>query len=354
MSALAGPASAVRASETEGRAELRAVDAAVPTTHVRCGSDIRGPLREAGFEGSFLEFSDPVCQGPVPREGNLVDVRARFVSERYGVPLADARERLRRELAELRETLRAPRVVLWCEHDSYDQLVLARILAFYREHGVPERLELICVDGFPGVSTFLGLGQLSSEQLSTLWPLRRRVAPELLDLGAQVWKALRDPSPLGLHEIAEGATAARDEPSALPQMGPALRRHLQELPWIMDGLGLTERLTLEILADAPCGEAALFRRLIHEAEPLPFLGDTMYAAVLDDLAAATCPAIRLAPSSAGEGREVALTDVGRRILQGVLDWRACSPPERWIGGVRISEGAPAWSWDPSAGRPELV
>jgi Domain of unknown function (DUF1835) len=343
-----------RGAAAKDLARSRAMDADLPTTHVRCGSDIRERLLEAGFEGSFVEFSDPVCQGPVPRTDDFVDVRARFVSERYGVLLADARERLRRELSSLEETMGAPRVVLWFEHDAYDQLILARILAFYREHGAPERLELICVEAFPGVSPFVGLGQLSAEQLGALWPARRAVTPDLLDLGAEIWDALRDASPVGLYQISERTSSTGGAPSALRPAGPALRRHLQELPWTTDGLGLTERLTLGLLADGDCPEEALFRRLTEEAEPLPFLGDAMYAAALDDLAAADRPAIRVVPAGGGEGRQVALTDVGRRIFHGLLNWRACSPPERWVGGVRISRGAPVWSWDPAGGRPEVM
>ncbi|MFA7431365.1 MAG: hypothetical protein WCZ23_14500, partial [Rhodospirillaceae bacterium] len=36
-----------------------------PTIHLRCGSDIRQTLREGGFVGGFVEYADPVCQGPV-------------------------------------------------------------------------------------------------------------------------------------------------------------------------------------------------------------------------------------------------------------------------------------------------
>ena len=50
--------------------------------HIRCGSDIRETLQAAGIEGDFLEFSDPVCQGPVPAdtdEDGFRKIRTRFV-----------------------------------------------------------------------------------------------------------------------------------------------------------------------------------------------------------------------------------------------------------------------------------
>ena len=34
--------------------------------HVRCGDDLRGTLPAAGFDGEYLAYVDPICQGPVP------------------------------------------------------------------------------------------------------------------------------------------------------------------------------------------------------------------------------------------------------------------------------------------------
>ena len=42
-----------------------APDRDMATLHIRCGADIAPTLRQAGFLGDFLEYSDPLCQGPV-------------------------------------------------------------------------------------------------------------------------------------------------------------------------------------------------------------------------------------------------------------------------------------------------
>lgn len=60
------------------------IDAELRTLHVRCGTDIRNSLRQAGFAGDFLEYSDPVCDGPVPDLPDLIETRARFLSRAYG------------------------------------------------------------------------------------------------------------------------------------------------------------------------------------------------------------------------------------------------------------------------------
>jgi hypothetical protein len=324
------------------------LDGEMATIHVRCGIDIQEDLKRAGLQGDFLEFFDPVCQGPVPRVGDLLEVRAGFVASAYGIPAEQARADLARQLQALDASRAAERVVLWFEHDTFDQLILARILGFYAEHGGPRRLELVQVNRFPGVDRFKGLGELSAAALRMLWEDRRPVGTELLDHGLRVWNALRDPSPMELFRLVH-----RSE--LLPAMGPALLRHLQELPWRSDGLSLTERAALTLAADGPVKAGDMFVRLSALEYPVHLgLGDSMFAAILERLAGARAApiAIRQADAAVAWHKEiVALTSVGRLILDGELDYLSTGPVERWVGGVRIVGGTSAWRWDPAGQSP---
>ncbi|MEZ5836297.1 MAG: hypothetical protein R3D03_11270 [Geminicoccaceae bacterium] len=55
--------------------------------HVRCGSDIRAKLQQAGLDGRFVEFSDPVCDGPVPAldRAAYIDTRTGHLAPAYGL-----------------------------------------------------------------------------------------------------------------------------------------------------------------------------------------------------------------------------------------------------------------------------
>ena len=55
-----------------------AVDADLPTLHVRCGSDIKGALEAARFGGDFLAVWDPFPVGPVTDAPDWIAQRARF------------------------------------------------------------------------------------------------------------------------------------------------------------------------------------------------------------------------------------------------------------------------------------
>ena len=53
------------------------------TAHLRCGDDLRERLPAAGWEGDYLAFADPVCQGPVGEDG-LMAYLGRRARQRVG------------------------------------------------------------------------------------------------------------------------------------------------------------------------------------------------------------------------------------------------------------------------------
>ena len=336
-----------------GPDEAAAPDGDRRTLHIRCGSDIRVALREAGFTGDFLEYSNPYCVGPVPDVPDLQSIRARFILDAYGnlLGLSEAyiAEKLRSEQEGLaRAAADYERVMLWFEHDSYDQLILARCLAQFHQTGAPKVLEFVSVSHFPGVERFVGLGQLPARAFSAIWRQRRAVTLSDLALGQRTWDALRSGDPCELVAIAQS------DGSALPDLPRALQRHLRELPWTTDGLSLTERLVLRTLDAESRTIGRIFSHLTREVEPLPWLGDVMLLAIVEAMAKASEPVFTIKGDSSGPEwpqRRLEITPAGRAVLNGEIDWLSLSPPERWIGGVRIVPGTPHWRWDEAAGLP---
>jgi hypothetical protein len=326
----------------------KAPDAGLTTLHVRCGDDIKGKLAEAGFAGAYLSFADPAWLGPPPAFNAWVAGRAALIAERTG----GARAKVREELGESHWRLaRAPqqyeRIVLWFEHDLYDQSALARILAGLALRKALPKVELIAIDRFPGVKRFLGLGQLSAAQLASLWSRRKAVTRRQLGAGSKVWAALCAATPEPLVEIvADGMTD-------LPLMKAALQRQLQELPWTTDGLSLTEREALRALAKGPLAASEVFAIAQQKREPQPFMGDLFFFAVLRDLLDSPRPPIAVTPATrraVWPRRVLRLTPVGRAVLDGKLDWQTQFPLERWVGGIAISHRDPPWRWNPKTRR----
>jgi Domain of unknown function (DUF1835) len=298
------------------------------------GESAGNTLRQTTLGGTVLSWQDVLHEGPVPAlpPAGLWAVRARFLSEcgwgseRSLLESFERRDRLFEHAFEADAS-----VVLWFEHDLYDQLQLVQALTLAGDRP----LELIQADA--------DLGPLAPDELEALWPLRRPVTPHTRVLAREAWDAVCAPGPTGLVEL-----AGRDTP-ALPHLRSALRRLLEELPDARTGLSRSERQLLEPLLDGPRGPAELY--LASQArEDAAFLGDAWAWKRLAELV----PLVEElpAPPPLGDPREflsarVRLTPLGRKVLAGETDRFEVAPVDRWLGGTPVDG---SWRWDAATRR----
>ena len=317
--------------------------------HIRCGSDIRENLRTAGFDGDFLEWGDPVCRGPVPAgvaEDDYRRLRARFIANWDILSETRALDRLESEAAALASLDGYDSILLWFEHDLYDQSVLIDLLSRLRDRAdLLTRMRMMTVDQFSGEDRFIGFGQLSPDQLRTLHGRDVALSEDMVRQAQQAWDAFRADTPEPLHRFITG------DSDALPFLKAALRRHMMELPWTRDGLSLTERLMLEAVAGGATTGVDVFRTMYRETEPAPFLGDVMFFHDMAGLIDAAQPAL----TETEDWRdEFTLTDFGRQLLAGEADWVGTNGIDQWRGGVRLSGKGPVWRWSAEDDRPVLL
>ena len=306
--------------------------------HITNGDSVVVLLRQSALGGDALAWRDAYHEGPVrPGErSRLIDARAAFLSScGWGGETGIRSELLARD-AQFVDALRDGReIVLWFEHDLYDQLQLIDVLALAGETGFdPEQLALIEIGAFPGRPAFRGLGELNVAELEALWPQRRAVTDEDT-AGAQLaWEAVRRADPRGVAQV------RLDPPAGRSFLAAAFRRLLEELPDVDDGLSRTERQLLELLDDGPLLTGALFVAS-QDLEDAPFHGDAWILRTLAELT----PLVSLTEGSA----EIA--DDGRRVLAGDADRVELLGIDRWVGGTHLVPGA-VWRWDAAAS--ELV
>jgi hypothetical protein len=326
-----------------------APDGDLKTVHIRCGSDIRQTLVDAGFVGDFLEHAIPYGLGPVTSTPDRHELMGRFIVDTFGelkggLTYEGEIEGLTRGETRLRATAEDyDRVVLWMSHGNWDQLALARVLSLYANAKRPRVLELIAVDEFPGSERFIGIGVLPAEALRLLWNTRKPVTPAQLALGNDVWNALASSNPQQL------AVLARTGTPALPLMAPVLHRHLCELPSVENGLSLTQQLVLQFLSeDDTLTLNRVFLELLRGREPLFFRGDWGLLRLVDAMLEAFEPVFTRVLAAPGERyflQKLTITDVGRAVLRGERDWMSLRPPPRWVGGVHVQPGVAGWRWD---------
>jgi hypothetical protein len=272
--------------------------------HITNG-DCAVAILSRAVSGTFLPWRDVLHEGPVraglPLEA-LSAERARFIEEAgWG---SDVLRVFQERDRAFRHAGTHDEIVLWFEHDLYDQLQLIQVLDGLAELRGPP-LSLVCEAEY--------LGEMTPQRAAELFALRSPVLRKHLQDAQAAWRAFRSPDPRAI----ESVTAP-----SLPFLGAALRRHLEEFPWTTDGLSRLER---SIIGALPSRLGPLFSRV--EEDP-KFLGDVVLEWHLERLEAEGL--VRR------DGEAWAATGGTRKRRS------------RWLGGHEVRDEA--LRWDPAACR----
>ncbi len=321
--------------------------------HIRCGDDILGSLDAAGIPGDKIRFSDPLCEGPLRHpaaDQARQKERAAYIAARYLAPFQETHREILGQDWRVTQCARYDETVLWFEADLFDQAILVYLLQRLERLTESTKIVLICIGEYPGVERFIGLAQLSLAQLATLLPRREPVTRRQFALARHAWAAFNAKYPRQLNRI------SRMRSRALPFLPAAIRRYLAEYPSTRNGLSQTEQHALEVIEAGSRRPAAVFVG-VQQREPRPFMGDSMFYAVLRDLSSGDYPLLagsrrNLPHLSDAELRacEVWLTPLGKRVLAGKADWFELGQPARWMGGVLVRGPKPRWRWDARRGQ----
>jgi Domain of unknown function (DUF1835) len=347
----------------------------VSALHITNGDCAANTLRSF-LTDPVLITCDVLHDGPAPAlDGNAWhEVRARWLTE---APEA-AFEETRASLAAFDRTVTQPgrhdEIVLWFEHDLFDQLLLIRTLDLLARAPVQHvasgflsaealakavsrtSVSLICIGEFAGIERFIGLGQLDAEQLASLYPKRNPVTTDQYALAIEAWRAFRAKDPAELHalmvRLKPDATYAHE---TLPFLPGAIHRLFEEYPSTTNGLSRSAHAILRVLEAGPLDAGILFPKTQAD-EVRPFMGDLGHFDIVRALASARVPLVGIAPQSLNDGavsapdlrgHTVSITDAGRRVLAGRDDAVALNGIDEWRGGVHLvgADRSP-WRWNP--------
>jgi hypothetical protein len=213
------------------------------TLHITSGDIAGDSLRKSGLPGEVFVWHDILYDGPRdpgwPDE-NTLNARALFLEQvtAGGLCRKHVLGTLRKQYRKLAEAAVYEHIVLWFDACLFDQSMLAHILVCLFHNGTREA-DLLCVDAFPGIVPFHGLGQLQPLQLASLYGNHRPVTDSQFRFATLVDKAFATQSLGFLLQLSETTDAP------LPWIPAAVTRWLQELPDPATGLGRLEGLALE-------------------------------------------------------------------------------------------------------------
>lgn len=291
--------------------------------HITNGDAAVAVLARA-VEGEFLPWRDVLHEGPVHAGlplNALSRRRAQFIASAGWGSLSEVQEQFGQRDATLGDAAGHDEVVLWFEHDLYDQLQLVQLLDWFAAHP-HARLSLVCEAEY--------LGSMTPARAADLFAHRRAVSDAQLRAGAATWGAFGSTDPRSIN------TGPAPQ---LPFLGPALRRLLEEFPWRSDGLSRLERQVLEALRAGPLDFAELFARAHHRREDPVFLGDAVFRWHLERLKA---------DGFVAHEAQWSLARRGEQVLAGALDAWSRSRRPRWLGGYQVRDAR--LRWDAAAAR----
>lgn len=307
--------------------------------------DVAGALLRRSLPGTeVLPWRDVLYDGPVPFTDSLSElseIRADYLAScGWCTPAQLTRDFSARDRG-LGASAMFDRVVLWFEHDLFDQLQLLQILDWF-DAALPEPGKLLLVQS----SSFLGT--MTPDEISELRASEQPVREEQLALASRAWAAFRSDTP------EDWAVLQPSADTSLPFLRPAMLRMLEELPG-PNGLNRTERQMLEPLQFGTFNPPQLFG-LSQRREEAMFMGDWSFWKLLDGLAQCETPLVEgLSGSFAGPDDAAAvqtylkstvrLTDFGRAVLAGEEDRFEENSIDRWWGGTHLTAEA-LWRWHP--------
>jgi hypothetical protein len=293
----------------------------IPTLHILNGDASLPAFSAAKIPGQVLVWREVLSEGPavatVP-EQEFWKIRQTYITSAYHEPAAAYKKKVLDELSKLEAAGAFFEVVLWFDVDLMCQINLLYLL--FRLHQIKPALVSVCTP-----EPYINLAQLQPEALLQLFDERQQLIAAQLEQAHTVWQLYAGPDPMRLQRHLQ------QHELHLPHLRQALLVHLSRFPECSSGLGLTEKLLLQLLNEGADSEERLMQKFWQLYPEFGF-GDTQLLHMLK----------KLQPELVQKKNEkIELTEVGAQVLAGKA---AYSTKSHWLGGARVGAKNP-WCYD---------
>ena len=282
-------------------------------------------MKEATINGDFLPWRDFLHEGPVPANLTLEElslVRAKFMSDYGFAKFDDIKKDFEARNRKLNQYKLYDKVVLWFEHDLYDQLQLLQILSWFSIQNLKNtKLTLICTNNY--------LGESSAQKIKKLLRYETIISRKHFVLAQKAWFAFSNDTPEKWAELLDDSTAL------LPFLKGAVYRMLEEYPSTEHGLSRTAYQTLIIISNGINERTDIFIKC-QSFEERKFMGDIIFWKILDEF--------ENYQIIEKKEEKLNLTSLGQALLDGEKNWLSICKLQRFIGGVKLSPKN-LWCWD---------
>ncbi|HET8798914.1 MAG TPA: hypothetical protein VFO89_14570 [Thermoanaerobaculia bacterium] len=293
--------------------------------HIHNGDVALVLAKRSNIPGEHVAFRESLITGPVGETEDWIEMRAQALAEAHQSDLL----RVRTDLVEQEQMLDAvssqDEVVLWFEHDLFCLVHLLYLLQRFRR----ARLALVW--------TSKPIGEHDEASIYQLYESRAAVAPSMVAVAREVWKAYTSDDPSTLNPFLE-----RERPD-FPFLREGLTLHASRFPSMYNGLGAIEQQALHTIATGTTDFPSLFER-INAGLPRFGFGDSEIFRLLRWMASRAVPLITVT----GELPKAifSITPAGENVLAAEVDDTTINDPDIWFGGTHLRRGN-LWRWDGS-------
>ncbi len=259
--------------------------------NITSGDIARKNIANSGIPGEVFVWHDLLYDGPRNPgwpDAKTLHARSVFLEQATGGGLARdyILSTLKGQYSKLAEAKDSDRIVLWFDACLFDQSMLAHILTCMLHRGIRD-VELLCVDTFPGIEPFNGLGQLRPSQLASLYDQRYPVTDGQFRFAQTVDKAF------ALQDLTLFNKLSKMTDAPLPWIPAAVTRWLKEQTDPATGLGRLESLALEAIKGGCETPGDIFSAVAAADTPPQYWGDITLWAKLNALADRDPPLVRI-------------------------------------------------------------
>jgi hypothetical protein len=284
-------------------------------------------MKKAHINGHFLPWRDFLHEGPVPQTvsiDKLSEVRANFIHEQGFGSL----EKIEKEFQERDEVLknyhRYQKIILWFEHDLYDQLQLLQVLSWFKSNNIEKvTLNLICTENY--------LGESSPSEITKLLGYEEMISKEHLELAQKAWFAFTEPNPKAWFRLLD------EDLHLFPFLKDTILRILEEYPNTRNGLSRSAHQALLSISRGIENPKEVFKNC-QSYEKRKFMGDIIFWKILDEFIK------NKLIYSQKNGQILQITPLGQQILNGEINYLHIQNIQRWIGGTELRNDN-VWCWN---------
>jgi hypothetical protein len=261
------------------------------TLHITSGDCAGERLKKSGLPGEVFVWHDILYDGPRspgwPNE-DILNARALFLEETTagGLHRQYVLKTLQQQYHTLAQAAQDNHILLWFDACLFDQSMLAHILTCLR-HRNAQGVELLCVDAYPGIEPYHGLGQLRPDQLAPLYDHRQPVTDAQFRFAVHVDKAF------AMQDFSAFTELSKARHAPLPWIPAAVSRWLQERPDPVTGLDRLEKLALEAIRGGHETPQEIFKSVASAETPPQYWGDITLWAKINALAEREPPLITI-------------------------------------------------------------